>query len=98
MFKWIDESLANDSRMLLTYATIQTHDPYTPPKDLKRVDYGAQGVGYDYLETVRATDIVLGDLFNRLRERGLFENSLIVIQGRSATIFPLCPCTEMCYR
>jgi arylsulfatase A-like enzyme len=91
LIRWID---ADRSRPFFAIAwTDQTHDPYTLAADTKPIDFlGAAKPPYAenlnrYLNAVRQADRHLGRLFAALRERGLADDTLVVITGDHGEAF-----------
>ncbi len=74
--------------------TNESHHPYEPAPHHGRVDFFGDGPpppdAYDlgrYLNTVRSVDHELGRLFDGLRERGLDQDTLVVITGDHGEAF-----------
>jgi lipoteichoic acid synthase len=85
VLKWIDED-----RQKPFYAvawTTMSHHPYEPRAGVPLVDFFKGNIpddDYDfgrYLNTVRQVDGELGRLFDGLRERGLADDTLVLITG-----------------
>ena len=89
---WIDEKRGQP---FLAYCwTDQTHNPYTRRPGLPRIDFLARhpGVAHRealsrYLNVLHETDEHLGRLFAALRERGLADETLVVITGDHGEAF-----------
>lgn len=74
--------------------TDQTHDPYEPGPTWKMIDFFGNRVPERhaadlgrYLNVMRQVDQHLGDLFRALRDRGLAEDTLVVITGDHGEAF-----------
>jgi lipoteichoic acid synthase len=85
LLDWID---ADRRRPFFACAwTINSHHPYEPLPGQKIIDFFQGDLppdDYDlgrYLNTVHETDRQLGRLFDGLRERGLAEDTLVVVTG-----------------
>lgn len=64
--------------------TLTNHIPYDMPQGLAslRLEKEDQGTMFGrYLQTVRYTDEAIGELISRLKEAGLYDNTMIVIYG-----------------
>lgn len=86
LLSWIDE---RPGQPFLAFCwTDQTHDPYLPSEGMEVQDF-FQGHPperhakdlHRYLNTVREVDKQLGRLFRTLRERGLADDTLVVVTG-----------------
>jgi arylsulfatase A-like enzyme len=91
LIHWID---ADRSRPFFAVAwTDQTHDPYTLAADTKPVDFLAGtkpplAENFNrYLNAVRQADRHMGRLFAALRERGLADDTLVVVTGDHGEAF-----------
>lgn len=72
---WLERR--DDDRPFLCWVHLfDAHDPYDPPPDLL-----AQAGGNPYLGEVARMDRALGRLFDALRERGLYEDTTILVVG-----------------
>jgi lipoteichoic acid synthase len=70
--------------------TDQSHDPYQLGPTSKVVDFFGDRHANDlsrYLNVLRQVDGHLGDLFRALRDRGLAEETLVVIKGDHGEAF-----------
>ena len=63
--------------------TLSSHHPYQLPASADSFDAGSfEGTMFgDYLDAVHYADAALGELFDRLKASGLWENAIIVIYG-----------------
>lgn len=64
--------------------TLTNHVPYAMPNDLKKIKIKKEdenSIFGNYLNTVNYTDKVLGDFISKLKESGVYENSVIAIYG-----------------
>ncbi|MBI3469049.1 MAG: sulfatase-like hydrolase/transferase [Planctomycetes bacterium] len=93
ILNWIDQ---DRSRPFFTLAwTIQVHHPYTLlPTDVEKIDYfqGKIPPGDDYhldlyLNVLHEMDRQIGRLFDGLRERGLADDTLVIIVGDHGEAF-----------
>jgi arylsulfatase A-like enzyme len=78
----------------VTVWTMESHHPYEPPPDLPLIDFfkgrPLPPDDYDlgrYLNTIHHVDAQLGRLFTGLRERGLADDTLVVITGDHGEAF-----------
>jgi phosphoglycerol transferase MdoB-like AlkP superfamily enzyme len=85
LLKWIDQ---DHSKPFYCVAwTDQTHHPYTLEKDTKPIDFiDANSVENGemmnrYLNAIHQIDRHLGRLFDTLREKGLADDTLVVVTG-----------------
>jgi arylsulfatase A-like enzyme len=92
VLKWIDEG--GDAPFFVKAWTTQSHHPYEPAPDVPLIDFFAGGPlpedDYDlgrYLNTVHYTDAQLARLFAGLRERGLADDTLVVVTGDHGEAF-----------
>lgn len=92
LLRWIDAK--RDQPFLAVCWTEQTHDPYTPSPGVKPVDFLPRKPGdarsadlWRYLNALRETDRQLGRLFAALRERGLADDTLVVVTGDHGEAF-----------
>lgn len=81
VFEFIDHALAEEKPFFLWYAPFMPHTPHTPPERLFQ-KYKDKGVESDYVARYYAMvewfDETCGQLLERLEERGLTENTLVV--------------------
>jgi arylsulfatase A-like enzyme len=92
LINWIDEK--PDQPFLAYCWTDQTHDPYLPSEGMQVQDF-FQGHPPErhakdllrYLNVVHEVDRQLGRLFQALRERGLADDTLVVITGDHGEAF-----------
>ena len=92
LIQWIDEK---PGQPFLAYCwTDQTHHPYAQSPDATRTDFfkgNPPKVLADelsnYLNVIRSTDAHLGRLFAALRERGIADDTLVVITGDHGEAF-----------
>ncbi|WP_114905754.1 LTA synthase family protein [Ornithinimicrobium murale] len=61
--------------------TTTSHLPWELPEELQDLDLPGEDATSDYLETVHYTDAALGEFAAGLQERGLLEQSAIVVVG-----------------
>jgi arylsulfatase A-like enzyme len=82
--RWIDAD--RSSPFFLALWTIQTHHPYySEPSDL---EFNAQDEELnDYLNAIRVSDQLLGDLVRDLEARGLADSTLIIVLGDHGEAF-----------
>lgn len=92
VLKWIDEGGA--APFFVKAWTTQSHHPYEPTPGVPLIDFFEGGPlpedDYDlgrYLNTVHYTDSQLARLFAGLRERGLAEDTLVVVTGDHGEAF-----------
>ena len=91
IFKWIDQD--RDRPFFALCWTIQTHHPYTlPVKDPIDFFHGKVPPGDDYdldlyLNALHESDKQIGRLLDGLRERGVAEDTLVVIIGDHGEAF-----------
>ena len=80
---WVDSNASRSSPIFLTVMTNVGHHDYSPPASWPRRDYGSPlgDAHNDYLNSLAYIDAFLADLFDSLRQRGVFDNSLVVIVG-----------------
>ncbi|MBI5688437.1 MAG: sulfatase [Verrucomicrobia bacterium] len=92
LLRWID---AKRSQPFMAVCwTDQTHDPYTPSPGAKPVEFLSHSPGdarsadlSRYLNALRETDRQMGRLFAALRERGLANDTLVVVTGDHGEAF-----------
>ena len=92
VLKWLDEDKRKP--FFAKMWTHMSHHPYDPMTDEPFVDFFAGGPlpvdDYDlgrYLNTLHFVDAQLGRLFDGLRERGLADDTLVVITGDHGEAF-----------
>ena len=92
LLRWIDAKRGQP--FLAVCWTDQTHDPYTPSPSVKPVELLPRQPGdarsadlSRYLNALRETDRQLGRLFAALRERGLADETLVVVTGDHGEAF-----------
>jgi phosphoglycerol transferase MdoB-like AlkP superfamily enzyme len=92
VLKWIDEG--GDQPFFVKAWTTQSHHPYEPAPGVPLIDFFKGGPlpedDYDlgrYLNTLHYTDSQLARLFAGLRERGLAEDTLVVVTGDHGEAF-----------
>lgn len=64
--------------------SLSNHHPYQMPKEHQNIKLLDQHVGTlfgDYLQSVRYTDEAIGEFITELKEKGLYDNSVIVFYG-----------------
>jgi arylsulfatase A-like enzyme len=90
--EWIDRDRAQPFYAVVW--TQQSHHPYDPAPGQETFDFFGQGPlppdDWDlgrYLSTIRDADVQLGRLFAGLRERGLADDTLVVITGDHGETF-----------
>lgn len=81
--EWID-SLPRSQPFFLTYLPIAGHHPYDSPEPGPFPEASERD---RYLNALHYSDSTLGELFNGLRSRGLFDNTLFVIFGDHGQAF-----------
>lgn len=93
MLKWIDQDPQTSKPFFMLAWTIQAHHPYTVPVQNK-VDFfkGKIPPGDDYsldlyLNAVHESDREIGRLLDGLRERGIADDTLVVITGDHGEAF-----------
>jgi arylsulfatase A-like enzyme len=91
MLRWIDE---DRTRPFFLFAwTIQTHHPYELSPGQEKIDFFGDDPpddAYDldlYLNVLHEEDAQLGRLFDALRERGLAEDTVVLITGDHGETF-----------
>ena len=81
VFEFIDHALAEKRPFFLWYAPFMPHTPHTPPQELFD-KYKAKGIESDhvarYYAMVEWFDQTCGQLLQKLDEKGLTENTLVV--------------------
>jgi arylsulfatase A-like enzyme len=93
LFKWIDQDPAGMPFFALTW-TQQTHHPYRLAEDAEKIDFFKGGplpnddwdLG-NYLNAVRIADTQIGRIIDGLKQRGLAEDTLLVITGDHGEAF-----------
>lgn len=89
IFDFIDHSLAEKKPFYLWYAPFLPHTPHNPPQRLFE-KYKAKGIESDfvarYYAMVEWFDETCGQLLDRLEEKGLAENTLVVYVGDNGWI------------
>jgi len=92
LFDWLSQ--APDRPFYALIWTIQAHHPYEPSPDQPFVDFfeGRKRPEDDYdlnryLNTQREVDRQLGRLFDGLRERGLADDTLVIVTGDHGEAF-----------
>ncbi len=63
--------------------SLSNHNPFRLPEDLKEIELrpSEQSIVGNYMNAVRYTDKCLGELFDMMKENGLWDNTLIAIYG-----------------
>lgn len=63
--------------------TLTNHHPYTLPDSIQELDVGQfNGTLFgDYLQAVHYSDAAIGELVERLKEEGLWENTIFMVYG-----------------
>lgn len=91
LFNWIDKE--SDRPFFATMLTGVTHHKYRTPGNFKRSNFYLQfqdrapipvssiGNFRQYLNAVHYADEMLGELINGLKQRGILENTLVVVVG-----------------
>ena len=69
--RWLDENAHADSPFFLFLHLYEPHTPYAPPERFSRYE--------PYDGEIAYADEIVGDLFDSLRRRGLYEDALIVL-------------------
>jgi glucan phosphoethanolaminetransferase (alkaline phosphatase superfamily) len=91
LVRWIDKDRGRPFYALMW--TDQTHHPYTLAHDTKPVDFLDESKAPNgqllerYLNALHQADTHLGRLFQALRERGLADDTLVVITGDHGEAF-----------
>lgn len=87
MFKQAADVLAKEYKDKQFYnfiITLSNHYPYLLPDNLKSLEIKDEDkgtvFGY-YIQSVRYTDEAIGQFINDLKEKGLYDNSMIVLYG-----------------
>jgi phosphoglycerol transferase MdoB-like AlkP superfamily enzyme len=83
VFDWID-SLEPEERFFLTYLPIAGHHPYATPEP---GSFAADSEFGRYLNALEYGDGALGALLDGLKERGLYDDTLLVIFGDHGEAF-----------
>lgn len=85
-FDWLDS--VKGQPFLLTYLTLCTHHNYVTPQSWPRKDYVDDDEDLNnYLNGVRYTDDFIRQVMEGLKERGLLENTVVVIVGDHGEAF-----------
>lgn len=92
---YIDESLAANKRMSLSHFTSSTHHPWASPSDWPVHQYLADSlVAHErrqdfnsYLNTVRYHDWWLGEVLQMLEDKGVANDTLVVLAGDHGMTF-----------
>jgi phosphoglycerol transferase MdoB-like AlkP superfamily enzyme len=94
VLKWLDLEEGKGRPFFAKVWTHMSHHPYEPMPDEPLIDFFKDGSvpidDYDlgrYLNTVHFVDEQLGRLFDGLRERGLADDTLVVITGDHGEAF-----------
>jgi len=89
IFEFIDHSLAQEKPFFLWYAPLLPHTPHNPPKRLfdkyKAMDIESEKVAR-YYAMVEWFDETCGQLLDRLEEKSLTENTLVIYIGDNGWI------------
>ena len=89
IFEFVDLAVAEKKPFFLWYAPFLPHTPHTPPDRLFQ-KYKARGVESDfvarYYAMVEWFDETCGELLDRLEEKGLARNTLVVYLGDNGWI------------
>ncbi|HRQ88049.1 MAG TPA: sulfatase [Bacteroidia bacterium] len=89
VFGFIDRAIAEEKPFFLWYAPFMPHTPHDPPQRLFD-KYKAKGVESDhvarYYAMVEWFDETCGQLLDRLEEKGLADNTLVVYVGDNGWI------------
>ncbi|EGE06251.1 sulfatase domain-containing protein [Trichophyton equinum CBS 127.97] len=89
----IDEALENNERLFLSHFTSTTHHPWKVPYEFNREKYtGSKGnADHDnmnnYLNTLRYDDAWLGQILGLLDEKGIANETLVVVLGDHGQAF-----------
>ncbi|MBY0121253.1 LTA synthase family protein [Bacillus sp. S/N-304-OC-R1] len=82
--KQLPMQLDKHQKMYSNIITLTSHTPFEMPVDMELLnlpeEYDGTYVG-NYLQSVRYTDEQIGKFINKLKELGIYENSLILIYG-----------------
>lgn len=84
--KWLDERADKQRPFFLQLAHISTHHPYTPPPGYQGPEPGKNAESR-YRNALHHNDAVLRRLSEALKERGLWEDTLIAITGDHGETF-----------
>jgi arylsulfatase A-like enzyme len=89
IFDFIDTAVAGQKPFFVWYAPFLPHTPHTPPERLFK-KYKAKGIGSDYVARYYAMvewfDETCGQLLDRLEQKGLTRNTLVVYVGDNGWI------------
>lgn len=81
----ISETLKNNKRLFLSHFTSTTHHPWALPNGFERVNYFGSRKPHedldDFLNTVHFSDVWLGELLGLLDEKGIANETLVVVVG-----------------
>jgi methionine-R-sulfoxide reductase len=93
VLRWLDRDQERKQPFFAEVWTHMSHHPYEPMPDVPLIDFFGDKLppdDYDlgrYLNTVHFVDAQLGRLFAGLRERGLADDTLVVITGDHGEAF-----------
>jgi len=80
----LSETAAKGKPFYAQFVTASSHHPFKVPKDRRKIELPASyedTVLGDYLYAVNYTDYAIGTLIERLKESGLWENTVIAVYG-----------------
>ncbi|MGO1818952.1 MAG: LTA synthase family protein [Senegalia sp. (in: firmicutes)] len=74
-----------------TVINITSHHPYEIPKELKELkidDQHKNTLFANYIESINYSDRAFGEFIQRLKEEGLYEESIIILYGDHSGVYP----------
>ncbi len=84
--EWMQAQKSAEKPFFASLLTVVTHHPYASPGSIKTISTTNEAFD-SYLSAVRYTDKFVNELFERLRDSGLLENSVLVITGDHGEAF-----------
>lgn len=84
---WIDEMLKQKKPFYLQLLNSNTHHPYATPGDNHQATPDDQGRAARYIAAIRYLDKSFGEVVAHLRERKIFDNTVIIVTGDHGQAF-----------
>jgi hypothetical protein len=81
---WMSRANAEGQRFFLEYITVSTHHPYVTAQGKAASKAGSEA---RYLTSLRQVDDFLGELLAKMEQRGLLDNTLVLVTGDHGEAF-----------
>lgn len=85
------ETFSNGKPFYAQFVTTSSHAPFVIPEDRRRLKVPADMKGTqlgNYLEAINYTDYALGQFIEQLKEKGLWDNTMLVVYGDHSGVNP----------